>query len=68
MGVAVSAISGVGHFEFEPDVVLTVILPPLLYAAARQVQFVDFRRNLRVIVFLAVGLVVVLMGVVVALI
>jgi CPA1 family monovalent cation:H+ antiporter len=61
VGVGVGAIPAVtaNHFELEPDVVLTVILPPLLYAAARQVPFVDFRRNLRVIGFLAIVLVVV---------
>jgi NhaP-type Na+/H+ or K+/H+ antiporter len=59
VGVGVGAIPSVTRFELEPDVVLTVILPPLLYAAARQVPFVDFRRNLRVIGFLAIVLVVV---------
>ena len=59
VGVGVGAIPAVPHFEVEPSVVLTVILPPLLYAAARQVPFVDFRRNLRVIGFLAIVLVVV---------
>lgn len=59
VGVGVGAIPAVPHFEVEPELVLTVILPPLLYAAARQVPFVDFRRNLRVIGFLAVVLVVV---------
>jgi NhaP-type Na+/H+ or K+/H+ antiporter len=59
VGVVVGAIPVVPHFEVEPDIVLTVILPPLLYAAARQVPFVDFRRNLRVIGFLAIVLVVV---------
>jgi monovalent cation/hydrogen antiporter len=59
VGIGVGAIPAVPHFEIEPDLVLTVILPPLLYAAARQVPLVDFRRNLRVITFLAVVLVVV---------
>jgi monovalent cation/hydrogen antiporter len=59
VGVGVGAIPAVPHIEVQPDIVLTVVLPPLLYAAARQVPFVDFRRNLRVIVFLAVALVVV---------
>jgi NhaP-type Na+/H+ or K+/H+ antiporter len=71
VGVGVGAIPSVPQFELEPHVVLTVILPPLLYAAARQVPFVDFRRNLRVIGFLAITLVVVsavLVGVVVSLI
>ncbi|MBW4033712.1 MAG: sodium:proton antiporter [Acidobacteria bacterium] len=71
VGVVVGAIPAVPLFELNPHVVLTVILPPLLYAAARQVPFVDFRRNLRVIGFLAITLVVVsavLVGVVVSLI
>lgn len=59
VGVGVGAIPGIPHVEVEPSLVLTVILPPLLYAAARQVPFVDFRRNLRVIGFLAIVLVVV---------
>jgi CPA1 family monovalent cation:H+ antiporter len=59
VGVGVGAIPAVPHFEVAPSLVLTVILPPLLYAAARQVPFVDFRRNLRVIGFLAIVLVVV---------
>ena len=71
VGVGVGAIPAVPHFQISPDLVLTVILPPLLYAAARQVPFVDFRRNLRVIGFLAIALVIVsaaVVGVVVALI
>lgn len=71
VGVGVGAIPAVPPFDLNPHVVLTVILPPLLYAAARQVPFVDFRRNLRVIGFLAITLVVVsavLVGVVVSLI
>jgi CPA1 family monovalent cation:H+ antiporter len=59
VGVGAGAIPGIAHFDVEPAIVLTVILPPLLYAAARQVPFVDFRRNLRVIGFLAIVLVVV---------
>jgi NhaP-type Na+/H+ or K+/H+ antiporter len=59
VGVGVGAIPNITHFVIEPSLVLTVILPPLLYAAARQVPFVDFRRNLRVIGFLAIVLVVV---------
>src|SRR4051812_35838216 len=71
VGVGVGAIPNLPHVSIHPDLVLTVILPPLLYAAARQVPFVDFRRNLRVIVFLAIALVVVsavLVGVAVTLI
>ena len=59
VGVGLGAIPALPHVVIHPDLVLTVILPPLLYAAARQVPFVDFRRNIRVIIFLALGLVVV---------
>lgn len=59
VGIGVGAVPAVPHFQVEPSIVLTVILPPLLYAAARQVPFVDFRRNVRVIGFLAIALVAV---------
>lgn len=43
----------------QPEVFLTIILPPLLYTAALKVPVVDFRRNLRVIGYLSVVLVAV---------
>lgn len=46
-------------FEVEPDIVLELILPPLLYAAAVSMPTMDFRRNLRFIAGLAVVLVIV---------
>jgi CPA1 family monovalent cation:H+ antiporter len=46
-------------FEVEPDIVLELILPPLLYAAAVSMPTMDFRRNLWIIAGLAVVLVVV---------
>jgi NhaP-type Na+/H+ or K+/H+ antiporter len=51
-GVGVGAIPSVPHFTISLDLVLTVILPPLLYAVARKAPFVGYRRNLRVIGFL----------------
>src|SRR5689334_17535312 len=44
--------------QFEPDTVLFVFLPPLLYAAAWQMPWRDFRANLRPIGMLAIGLVI----------
>ncbi|WP_145235277.1 Na+/H+ antiporter [Urbifossiella limnaea] len=41
----------------DPQVVFLLFLPPLLYAAAFQTEWADFRLNLRPIVLLAVGLV-----------
>jgi CPA1 family monovalent cation:H+ antiporter len=45
--------------EVDPDVVLTVLLPPLLYAAAVESSVVAIRRALRAITQLAVGMVLV---------
>jgi len=59
VGIGIGAIPAVPDIELEPELFLTLVLPPLLYAAARQVPFTDFRRNLRVIAVLAVGLVAV---------
>jgi monovalent cation/hydrogen antiporter len=44
--------------ELSADLVLVGLLPPLLYAAAIRTSLVDFRRNLRPIGLLSVGLVV----------
>ncbi|TXK17056.1 sodium:proton antiporter [Homoserinibacter sp. GY 40078] len=58
VGVGYSLIPGVPPIELEPDVILYGVLPPLLYAAAITVPFVDFRRNLSTITLLSVVLVV----------
>ncbi|WP_159433639.1 cation:proton antiporter [Agrococcus sp. Marseille-P2731] len=59
LGAGISLIPGVPEIEVPPEVFLTIILPPLLYTAALKVPAVDFRRNLRVIGYLAVLLVAV---------
>lgn len=46
-------------FEVGPEIVLELILPPLLYAAAVSMPTMDFRRNLWIISGLAVVLVIV---------
>jgi monovalent cation/hydrogen antiporter len=56
-GLAVSFVPGVQEYELEPDVVLYLILPPLLFAAAWQGSVINFRQNLRAIGLLSVGLV-----------
>jgi Na+/H+ antiporter len=59
--VAGLALSFVPHFpavQLEPELVLIGILPPLLYVAALQTSVPAFRFNLRPILLLAVGLVV----------
>src|SRR5690606_37502393 len=55
--VVVSLVPGVPAFHLEPDLVLFVLLPPLLYAAARGNSFIGIRDSRRSIGMLAVGLV-----------
>ena len=45
------------NVELDPDVVLFVVIPPLLYAAAIEASLVDIRANRRPIASLSVGLV-----------
>ncbi len=56
-GVAVSFVPGVPDVELDPELVLVGFLPPLLYVAGLETSVPDFRRNLRSILLLAVGLV-----------
>ncbi len=59
VGVAASYVPFVPAVHLEPEVVLIGLLPPLLYATAIQTSLVDFSRNVRSILLLSVGLVVV---------
>jgi Na+/H+ antiporter len=56
-GLLVSAVPGVPRLPLDPDLILLVFLPPLLYADAFRTSWTDFRRWLRPIVMLATGLV-----------
>jgi CPA1 family monovalent cation:H+ antiporter len=56
---AVSFVPGLPRWELEPELILGVVVPPLLYAAAIEFSFFSFMRNLRSIIGLGVGLVVV---------
>ena len=56
-GFAVSFVPGVPGYEISPELVLTVLLPPLLYAAAVESSAVAIRKLLRPIFQLAVVLV-----------
>lgn len=57
-GIAIGAIPGIPDVELEPDLVLVLFLPPLLYSAAFFSSLRDLRANLRPISLLAIGLVV----------
>ena len=56
-GLALSFAPGLPDVRLDPDVVFTIFLPPLLYAAAFFTSVRDLRANVRPITFLAVGLV-----------
>ncbi|MPY63895.1 Na+/H+ antiporter [Streptomyces spongiae] len=55
VGLAVSYMPGVPSYELDPDVVLPLILPPLLYTAATESSYLDLRAQLRPVALLSVG-------------
>lgn len=59
IGAAVARIPNMPEFEIDPELVLMVILPPLLYSAAVNMPINEFRRNLMPIGTLAIVLVAV---------
>ncbi len=56
-GLFLSLIPRVPHIELNPDVVFLLFLPPLLFAAAYQTSWRDFRYHISSIALLALGLV-----------
>jgi CPA1 family monovalent cation:H+ antiporter len=64
VGLAASFIPRLPRLELEPEIILTVVVPPLLFAAAREFSFVSFIRRLGSIVNLGVFLVAVTTGIV----
>lgn len=57
IGLAVSLIPGLPVVQMNPDVVFIIFLPPILYEAAWNTSWHDFRANLRPITLAGVGLV-----------
>ena len=58
VGLAIGFLPGMPRIELEPDLVLSLLLPPLLYRAGVNMSWRGFRANLRSILLLAVGLVI----------
>lgn len=56
-GAALGAVPGIPRVELEPELVLVLFLPPLLYSAAFFSSLRDLRENLQAISLLAIGLV-----------
>jgi Na+/H+ antiporter len=65
-GLALAFVPGLPRLELQPDLVLLVFLPPLLFAAAFATPIRDLRANLAPIVRLSLGLVVFTMVIVAA--
>lgn len=59
VGIAVSFLPGFQAPELDSHILLSVVLPPLLYSAALHFSFPTFLRNIKPILGLGVGLVVV---------
>ncbi len=57
VGMGCSRIPGAPHILVEPEWILVIVLPPILYSAAVNVPVVDFRRDFKVIGALSVLLV-----------
>jgi len=56
-GIAISLIPGLPAVVLRPDVVILIFLPPLIYSAAWNTSWADFKANFRPILLLAFGLV-----------
>lgn len=63
-GLLLGSIPGVPEIELDPDLVLLIFLPPLLYSAAFFSNLRELRANARSIGLLAVGLVIATTGIV----
>jgi monovalent cation/hydrogen antiporter len=59
VGVAAALLPGVPEVVINPDLILPILLPPLLWTAAARTSWTHIRANLRPIFMLAVALVVV---------
>ncbi len=59
VGVGLGFIPGLPRVDLDPALILFLFLPPLVYSSAWQTSWREFRANMRSILLLAVGLVLV---------
>lgn len=57
-GIAIGFTPGLKPIALEPNLILPIVLPPMLYYAAFGISFKEFRHNFREILSLALGLVI----------
>ncbi|MEW2622574.1 Na+/H+ antiporter [Streptomyces sp. NPDC048106] len=55
VGLAVSYVPGIPDYTLEPDVVLPLVLPPLLYKEGTESSYLDLRAQMRPVGLLSVG-------------
>jgi CPA1 family monovalent cation:H+ antiporter len=55
VGIAIGLIPGLPTMSLDPDLVFLIFLPPVLYSAAWQTSWPDFKADLRPISLLAIG-------------
>jgi len=58
VGIAIAFVPGFPPIQMQPDGVLLVVLPPLIYSAGVSMSWREFRSNLRPIALLAIGCVI----------
>jgi CPA1 family monovalent cation:H+ antiporter len=63
-GIGIGLIPGLPHIELEPDIVFLVFLPPILYEAAWNTSWANFKKARRPIFLLATGCVIFTAGLV----
>jgi len=58
VGITLAFLPGLPHIVLEPEVVMQILLPPLIYSAGVSMSWREFKFNLRPIGLLAVGSVI----------
>jgi Na+/H+ antiporter len=58
-GLVLGLIPRLPQFPFDPQLILVIVLPPVLYQAALLTSWTDFKAHIRPISLLAIGLVIV---------
>ncbi|MFG2954396.1 Na+/H+ antiporter [Streptomyces sp. NPDC048291] len=55
VGLMVSYVPGVPDYTLDPEIVLPLVLPPLLYKEGTESSYLDLRANMRPVALLSVG-------------
>ncbi|MFK0157816.1 Na+/H+ antiporter [Streptomyces sp. NPDC090493] len=55
VGLVVSYVPGVPDYTLDPEIVLPLVLPPLLYKEGTESSYLDLRANIRPVALLSVG-------------